>query len=391
MTPPARAAAAIQILDEILSGVVAEKALAGWARRSRYAGSGDRAAIRDLIFTCLRQRRSLSALGGDEGGRGLLLGLMKSQGQTVSSVFTGEKYAPLAQTPTEAAYLCDLSGLPTAVRFDCPDWAEPLLQKALSEDYAPIMTAMQDRAALFLRVNQQKSNLHDAAEMLAGDQIPTHPHSLAHWALEVTDNPRKIAHCRAYTQGIVEIQDVASQAVVEMLPLRDGQRILDFCAGGGGKSLAMAARAKVDILAHDVHPQRMRDLPHRAQRAGVKIKVADGLPDPAKPVFDLVLVDAPCSGSGTWRRNPESKWALTPESLKAHSRLQFEILEQASRYVYADGVLAYATCSMFTEENQQVVERFLTENPVWSAKSQHFFSPLLGGDGLFVAVLVRSG
>ncbi len=224
---------------------------------------------------------------------------------------------------------------------------------------------------------------------LTEDGIATQPHPLANSALEVTGNARKIQMSRAYADGLVELQDAASQAVVEALPLRDRARVLDYCAGGGGKTLAMAARARLRLMAHDAAPGRMRDLPVRAARAGISVRLL--LPsevDRAGP-FDLVLADVPCSGSGSWRRAPEGKWALTPARLEELAALQNAILRRAAKLVAPDGVLAYATCSMLEAENGAQIGAFLAEEAEWQLLRQHRFTPLQGGDGFYLALLTR--
>jgi 16S rRNA (cytosine967-C5)-methyltransferase len=222
---------------------------------------------------------------------------------------------------------------------------------------------------------------------LAAEGIGTRPHTLASFALEVTEGARKIQSSRAYLTGLVELQDASSQAVVEALPLTPGMRVLDLCAGGGGKTLAMAARAPIHLWAHDANPRRMADLPPRAERAGAQITISEN-PEESAP-YDLILTDVPCSGSGSWRRDPEGKWALTPSRLTEICRLQATILDRAARMVAPHGVLAYATCSLLTAENEAQVSAFLARNPEWSGGAQRRFSPIDGGDGFFLSMLTR--
>ena len=171
------------------------------------------------------------------------------------------------------------------------------------------------------------------------------------------------------------------------MPLRGGMRVLDYCAGGGGKTLAMAARADIELFAHDAAPVRMRDLQARATRAGAKVTILD---NPAKSVpYDLILTDAPCSGSGSWRRDPAGKWALTPARLADLCALQARILTDAAALLASGGVLAYATCSLLQTENSDQINSFLAHHPDWVLQSQRIFTPLEGGDGFFVALLTR--
>ncbi len=388
MTPPARHAAAIEILGQLLAGEAVEKTLSNWGRRNRYAGSGDRAAIRDIVFSCLRCLRSTAAMGGGKTGRGMVLGYLRGQGVDPFTIFTGENYAPSALQDTELSLVVDLESLPNAVQLDCPDWAEPCLRANLGDGFEDVMRLNQSRAPLFLRVNRRKSDRQGVIKMLAEQGITAIANGLSPTALEVTEHPRRVAQCAAYQSGIVEIQDAASQAVVEDLPIKDGQKILDYCAGGGGKSLAMADRGAVEILAHDSNPARMRDLVKRANRAGVRIDTAEGLTAGQMASFDLVLVDAPCSGSGTWRRNPAAKWNLTKAKLLEYCADQAKILDHAARFVAAGGCLAYVTCSIFDQENGGQITEFLRRHPDWRLQNSRQLSPLDGGDGMYMANLL---
>lgn len=382
MTPAARLSAAIGVLDRILDGEPAEAALTGWGRASRFAGSGDRAAVRDLVFDALRCRRSHAALGGGLTGRGLVLGGLRAAGVDPEGLFTGEGHAPSQVGPDEAGVTPDGN-----VALDCPDWLAPALSASLGADFPAVMRVMQSRAPVFLRVNAARGDLASAQAMLASEGIVSRPHPLAKFALEVVENARKIQNSRAYAEGLVELQDAASQAVVEALPLHDGMRVLDHCAGGGGKTLAMAVQARLGLFAHDAAPRRMRDLPARAERAGVKVTLVE-TPEKTAP-YDLILTDAPCSGSGSWRRDPQGKWALTPERLAELVQVQAEILDRAARMVSPQGWLAYATCSLLSVENQDQIAAFLTRTPGWKLEKQLPLTPLAGGDGFFLALMRR--
>lgn len=381
MTPSARLSAAIAILDRILAGAPAEQALVNWARASRFAGSGDRNAIRDLVFDALRCRRSFAALGGGMTGRGLILGALRDSGSDPAPLFTGEGHAPAALMPE------DMGTAPQGFEIaDIPDWLGPMMQADLGPAFAPITEAMRHRAPVFLRVNLRKAELGQAQAMLAEEGIETKPHALSPTALEVMAGARKIAASQTYATGVVELQDAASQAVIDALPLMDGMRVLDYCAGGGGKALAMAARARLSLYAHDAAPARMRDLPARSKRAGVKIT----LTDVPKAPFDLVLTDVPCSGSGSWRRAPEGKWLLTRERLDHLVMTQARILQDVAPLVRPGGWIAYATCSLLHVENGAQITGFISKNRNWSCDFQRSLTPVDGGDGFFIAVLRHS-
>jgi 16S rRNA (cytosine967-C5)-methyltransferase len=381
MTPSARFAAAIAVLDRVLAGEPAEKALTNWGRASRFAGSGDRAAVRDLVYDALRRKASAAALGGGPDGRGLVLGLARETGQ--EDLFTGEGHAPLPPGPEEAGREPTIEE-----RMDLPGWLVPELRESLGPSFAAVAVAMRSRAPVFLRVNLGKTDVGGAIAALAAEGIGVRPHGLATTALEVTENARKVQGSDAYRTGLVELQDASSQAVIEALPLADGMKVLDHCAGGGGKTLAMAARARLTLAAHDANPRRMADLPDRAKRAGVRISLTEQ-PEADAP-YDLVLVDAPCSGSGSWRRDPEGKWRLTPETLARLQETQAAILDRAAQMVRAGGWLAYATCSMLLRENRGQVDAFLARHDGWRLQQDHAFTPVQGGDGFYLALLQRS-
>ncbi|MEO1950620.1 RsmB/NOP family class I SAM-dependent RNA methyltransferase, partial [Thioclava sp.] len=220
---------------------------------------------------------------------------------------------------------------------------------------------------------------------LAKDGIEAFPHPLAETALELGEGARRIQQAAAYTDGLVELQDAASQAAIASVPLHAGQRVLDYCAGGGGKALALAAACpEAQIAAHDIDAGRMRDLPTRAKRAGAKVTLrAPGDPGTG---YDIVLVDAPCSGSGTWRRTPDAKWRLSAARLAELVALQSEILDAARDLVAPGGRLVYMTCSLLAVENGAQIADFVTRHGC-ELLSQRQFTPLSGGDGFFVAQL----
>ena len=381
MTPGARLSAAIAVLDRVLSGEPAEKALTNWGRASRFAGSGDRAAMRDLVFEALRRRSSSAALGGGLTGRGLVLGLMRAAGQ--GALFSGEGHAPGVPGPEDAGREPS-----EEERLDLPIWLVPELRQSLGADLEPVAEALRSRAPVFLRVNFGKTDVARAVAALAAEGIGARPVPLATTALDVVENARKVQTSDAYLSGLVELQDASSQAVVEALPLANGMKVLDHCAGGGGKTLALAARAKLRLFAHDASPRRMADLPERAKRAGVSVTLT-AQPEATAP-YDLVLIDAPCSGSGSWRRDPEGKWKITPQTLDAVVETQTAILDRAAGMVRPGGWLAYATCSLIGRENGQQVQRFLDRHQGWSLSRELHLTPMQSGDGFYLGVLLRA-
>jgi 16S rRNA (cytosine967-C5)-methyltransferase len=386
MTPAARVAAAIEILDMIGDGLPAEQVLTRWGRGNRYAGSKDRAAIRDYVFDVLRVQRSAAWLGRASTGRGLMIGLLRGQGVDVDTLFTGEGHAPAPLVDYEVELA---SGeMPTEEAWNLPDWLISRFEDSLGDNAAGTAKVLQERAPITLRVNTAKTNSSDAVLMLqeAGVEVTANP--LSPTALTVTEGPRRIRNSPAYLEGFVELQDASSQAVVDALP--KAARVLDYCAGGGGKSLAVAARGDVRVFAHDIEPARMRDLPLREARAGAEITQL-GTGDLAdQGPYDLVLVDAPCSGSGSWRRAPEAKWRLTPDELEKTMGVQDDILDAAMRLVTPEGTLAYATCSILKEENAARVEAFLVRHTGWRCTWQHTYDVTELGDGFYTAHLTQS-
>ena len=384
MTPAARMSAAIEVLDRVLTGAPVEQVLTNWARSARYAGSTDRAELRDIVFDCLRSRASFAALGGGLTGRGLVLGYARAMfDDPARDHFTGGPHAPL---PPDA--VTEAGRDPTeAEALNLPDWLQAPMRASLGENFKPVMAAMATRAPVYLRINPGKTSRHGAIQALEAEGITTQAVPGADLALEVQRGARKIKGCKAYAGGLVELQDLSSQQVTQALPLADGMRVLDYCAGGGGKTLAMAARARLVLFAHDAAPRRMADLGPRADRAGVRVTqiAAPGSQAP----YDLVLVDAPCSGSGSWRRDPEGKWLLTPEKLQSVIQTQAEILAKVAPMVRAGGWLAYVTCSMLDAENRDQIARFKAGHPGWVEENSLSLTPLTGGDGFFLALLRR--
>ncbi|HMO72166.1 MAG TPA: RsmB/NOP family class I SAM-dependent RNA methyltransferase, partial [Paracoccaceae bacterium] len=250
MTPGARAAAAIDVLDRWLAGTPVEQALTNWARASRFAGSGDRRAVRDLVFDAVRCRRSFAAWGGAETGRGLVLGGLRAAGRDPGGPFSGQGHAPPPLTAAEAAAGAVPQG--NAAR-DIPDWLEPPLRAALGAEFEAVTARLRSRAPVFLRVNAARATRDAAQARLIAEGVATLPHPLAKTALEVTENAERIGQTACFSEGLFELQDAASQAVIQALPLAQGMRALDLCAGGGGKALAMAA-AGACVWAHDAAP-----------------------------------------------------------------------------------------------------------------------------------------
>lgn len=384
MIPGARIAAAIEILDTMAEGLAAEQALTRWARRSRFAGSKDRAAIRDHIFEVLRRRSEVIHYGGGESGRAMAIGLLHVQGIDPAAIFTGEGHAPpaLEGHETRPADPAPESTIP----WNLPEWLIDRFKDSLGPEAFETARALQQRAPICLRVNTAKTSVEDARHALSKEGIETAPNPLCQTALTVLEGARKIRNSNAFLSGEIELQDAASQAVVAALP--PGGTVLDYCAGGGGKALALAMDPTRHVTAHDSDPARMRDLAPRAARAGADITQRTAA-ELAQSTYDTVLCDAPCSGSGAWRRAPEGKWRLTPTRLEELTKIQDDILDRAAALCAPKGVLAYATCSVLRCENEDRVTAFLQRNPGWSCNFSKRFQVDADGDGFYTAHLTR--
>ncbi|SEW13385.1 16S rRNA (cytosine967-C5)-methyltransferase [Cognatiyoonia koreensis] len=386
MTPAARYAAAIDVLDAILSGAVAERAITQWARSNRFAGSKDRAAIRDHVFDVLRAKRSLSAIGDAQTARGMILGLLRRDGIAPETVFGAGDYGPSALTDAESrAPNVDINAQ-TAEMCDLPDWLWPDWQESLGDQAVAAARIQQRRAGIFLRVNLRKTDVEAARIALAEDGISTHVVPEVKTCLQVTENERRILQSHAYLNGWVELQDTASQMAMLALNVPQDARVLDYCAGGGGKALALADIYGACVTAHDSDPRRMGDLDARAKRAGVTIVQRNTDALSKEPPFDVVLCDAPCSGSGTWRRTPEAKWGLTSDKLHYYNELQREILAKCASLTTSTGVLAYATCSVLRAENDEITAQFLSNHPDWRSRSVLRLYPTELHDGFYLNV-----
>ena len=384
MTPAARVQTAIELLDQILAGDPAERVLTGWARRSRFAGSKDRAAIRDHVFDVLRRRNSCAARGaGRTDGRGLMTGLLWQDGVDPRTLFTGGPYGPEPLTGAEQTEGPDDGVL------DLPEWLIPQMQASLGDEFAETERALRQRAPVMLRMNTRKSDMAQAIRVLAADGIVAETHPIADTALKVTTGMRRVANGEAYKSGLVELQDGSSQAAAAAISLTTGARVLDYCAGGGGKSLALAARVTGQFWAHDSEPARMGDLPARAARAGVEVTPVTSEEINEKDTFDAVICDVPCSGSGAWRRSPDAKWRFTADRLAALNEVQSEILHAAAPRVAPGGRLIYMTCSVLDAENRVIPDRFLAQNAGWRVTQVRHWPVSDGGDGFFMAQLDR--
>lgn len=383
MTPAARHAAAIEVLDQVNAGTAAEAALTRWARASRFAGSKDRAAVRDIVFACLRQRRSCAWEGGADTGRGLVLGGLRLQGIDPDEIFGVGGYGPAALEASERASR-DLAQAPEAVRLDCPDWCLPQFRDVLGDATPEVLETLRHRAPVGLRVNARKGDRASVLARLEADGFapkshPDTPHGLTCAAARGLD--RHPLH----ENGAFEFQDIGAQILVDHLPVAPGDAVLDYCAGGGGKSLALAARHDGPITAHDAAPARLAQLAPRARRAGVAI--AQCAPGDLSGQFDGIILDVPCSGSGAWRRQADTRWSFDEARMQELNSLQADILRKSLKYLHKGGWIAYMTCSLFHKENAGIVASFLAEHPGFQREKSLTLIPDACQDGFHLSLL----
>lgn len=392
MTPGARVQAAIEVVSEVLEGAPAERVLTRWARNSRFAGSKDRAAVRDHVFDALRQLRSAAWIGGRGGETlgpadavGVLWGMLRANGIDTERLFDGVGHAPQPYTPGESVPR-DLADAPEAVRLDLPDWLLTRLTADHGEGARQIAAALRGRAPVTLRANRARMSGADLVETLRAEGQEAEAVTGVDGAIRLPGAPRGLTNLDSFEDGLWELQDAGSQALVNRLPVEAGARILDLCAGGGGKALAYAARGGGPVVAHDADPGRMRDLPTRAARAGVRIETTRD-PESAGP-FAGIIADAPCSGSGSWRRAPDAKWRLMPDRLDDLRATQDGILDRAMGLVQPGGWVAYMTCSVLREENEARTDAAVARDPRFAEEDRWSCWPEDGGqDGFYLSLL----
>jgi len=438
MTPAARLQAAIEILDGIAArpgAAAAEQVVNDYLRQRRYIGSKDRRALTAMAFDLLRHRARIAWWLEQAGGSAdlprqqLIAYLLLCATETPASLqglFDGTGYAPAALTPEERALAERLDEAavrqaepPAWVANEIPQWILPSLERAFGAAAAGEAAALLLEAPVDLRVNSLLGKREEARAALAEEGIETKSTPLSPLGLRV-EGRRALRTSRAFGAGLVELQDEGSQLAALLCDARPGMAVVDLCAGGGGKTLALAAsmQGQGRLLAMDVDQARLDRGALRLRRAGVNeagagfverrvardVETAEDL----RAAFDRVLVDAPCSGTGAWRRHPDARWRLTPQDLERYKDQQGAVLRQAAALVKPGGRLIYVTCSLLPEENQDQIEAFLAALPgytvlpvaqVWDEIVTAPFpgeGPYLmltparhGTDGFFVAILQR--
>jgi len=371
MTPTARVQMAIEILEALeTTAQPTDRFLKAWFRTRRFAGSGDRRAIAERVFSVQRHHAALAHRMGDERPRALMIAAALESGEDVEALFTsslGGGYGPAPLTDTErAAIAATPAAAPDWVRGEYPQWLESELARAFGDRLLEEMQAFIGRAPTDLRVNTLKASREEVLEALQAQGVTAAATPYAPHGIRIAGEAGNLSETPLFKSGAFEIQDEAAQIAAQLCEARPGMRVLDLAAGAGGKSLALAAAMenRGEIVACDVRGEALAELEKRAARAGVTI-IKTLILDHAQPAgpFDLVLVDAPCSGTGTWRRQPELRWRLTPARLAELTALQDRLLDRAATLTAPGGRLVYATCSILPTENQDRVAQALVRHP----------------------------
>ena len=368
MTPGARLQMAIEILGAMdATAQPLDRFLKQWFRTRRFAGSKDRREIGETVFAIQRRRARLAHRMGRDDPRALAIALTAEQGGDFDALFGGG-YGPAPLSDAErAALTAGPAPMPNWVRGEYPLWLEDELTRAFGPRLMDEMVALQARAPVDLRVNTLKAARPDVLAALKEqgfDARPT-PWSPTGIRLAPGEGSAALAKSGLFAAGAFEFQDEAAQVASLLADARPGMAVLDLAAGAGGKALAMAAAMgnRGRILACDANPQRLAPLAERAARAGASIIATGPLAD---EMFDRVFLDVPCSGTGTWRRQPELRWRLTPARLAELTQIQDGLLDQAARHTAPGGMILYATCSVLPVENQDRIAAFLARQPGFS-------------------------
>ena len=411
MRPAARLRTIADLLPVLLADQrPADRILQDWARANRYAGSKDRRDLADRLFAILRHYSRLTdVLGSDAPLLIAMLAAHRLDGLPLDEVLALADGSPHAAAPLSAAdektlrHAAAAAPSSRAARLAVPDWLLADADAQLGAAADAVLEAMLARAPVDVRVNSLKTDRDKAQKALAQEGFAAAPHDSVETALRLHGAPR-LQNAKAFTRGLIEVQDAGAQAVTALCGAKRFDTVMDFCAGAGGKALALAAQMqnKGRLLVHDAIAPRMADLPQRATRAGIGIieTVAPEKLGDFAGHCDLVVADVPCSGAGRWRRAPETKWRLTPAALQDLCRLQAEILDAAAALVKPGGRLAYITCSLLASENSRQVSAFLERNQAFEADAAALPQGQDGElqlhpanadtDGLYLALLRRA-
>ncbi|CAN7244487.1 RsmB/NOP family class I SAM-dependent RNA methyltransferase [Pararhizobium sp. LjRoot238] len=367
---------------EVLADIEARKrpvadALKDWGLAHRFAGSGDRAAIGNIVYDALRMKLSHAWLMDSDSATALGHAVMFRQWgvspEQLAAELEGDRFAPEPLTEEMKAAFASrkLEDAPLYVQGDIPEWVQPSFEENFSEDWLAEAKALAGRPALDLRANTLKASREKVLKAL--ERSGVEPTVIARQGIRVQagEGPSRLPNVTAelsFQKGWFEVQDEGSQIVADLVMPKEGDQVLDYCAGGGGKTLAMAAAMnnKGQVHAYDTDRKRLAPIIERLKRAGTRnVQVHDRLEGlmPLAGKFDRVLVDAPCTGTGTWRRRPDTKWRLTQKNLEERLSQQQEALAGAAPFVRPGGRLIYVTCSVLPEENEAQVYSFCEDNP----------------------------
>ncbi len=373
-----RLAAAIEVLEDIhrRHRPVAE-ALRDWGLSHRFAGGGDRAAIGNIVYDALRRRRSAGWLCGDDTPRAIGFGALLLEGGygpgALNAALEGDRFAPprLSDAELDGIEGRLLTDAPPPIRADIPDWCVPLFEQAFGEEWVDEGMGLAGRPPLDLRVNTLKADrqkvLADLAP-LGARATAIAPHGIRIAPIEGDGRHPNVQAEPAFQKGWFEVQDEGSQIVAELAGAAPGMQVLDYCAGAGGKTLALSAAMgnHGQVFAHDAEKARLAPIFDRLRRSDNRNVQVVSKPSELAPLagrMDLVVVDAPCTGSGTWRRRPDAKWRLTQRQLDQRQAEQAAILDTAAAFVKPGGLLAYITCSVFEAENAAQTAAFCGRAP----------------------------
>lgn len=378
-----RLAAAIEIIDglEIRRRPVSQ-ALKDWGQANRFAGSKDRAVIGNLVYDVMRKRASHAHVMGANTGRALVLSvIVRDWDETIADLnaaFETDNFAPDPITPEEQKLLgadAPMADAPDHINANIPEWLLPAFEKSFGKKWIKQAEALSNRPPLDMRVNNLKSSPEKAMKHL--ERFAPTPCEIAPMGLRIKPGVRdsktpNIQADEAYLKGGLEIQDEGSQIVALLANAQPGQQVLDYCAGAGGKTMALAnsMQNKGQIFAYDTDRNRLKPIYDRLKRNGVRnVQVRapiEGALDNLVGKMDKVIIDAPCTGTGTWRRHPDSKWRLTPEQLEKRVAEQAEILEQAAKYMQPEGEIIYITCSVLPQENTEQIKAFIAKTGLYT-------------------------
>ena len=399
MRKDSQANAAISILDDFLDGKNLNSILFNWTKNNRYAGSSDRESIRNIVFDILRVKKTFTSVLEKEkqpiNGRALVFLHSVFYALNLNEIFTGREYGPEKLTIFEKEFSKiskeNINGC-FGITDNIPGFLTAEFKRSLGRKFKNAMRLLEKRAPISIRVNPLKSDISSILECLSLEGIEGKKSKIVRYGIDIIGNPRRLTQIQAFKDGCFEVQDLHSQKIIEDLPLDEHTKVLDYCAGAGGKILSIACSLKGNgkFYIHDIDERKLKEADLRAKRAGVKFKrlEVEKLQN-YRCSFDYIVADVPCSGSGAWRRNPQQKWRITPESLNEILTRQTVILDEVKDLLKKNGYIFYITCSLLKIENEELIENFLTNNKHFRLLNKKNITIDDSGDGFFCAVLQK--